>query len=184
MSRKDPTEIKWHCITDWNNSVYGLQKHTSFEATFELRDASFLYLLGKITDSEGKELFRSGDISDLVTEEYQFWDPRNNLEQFIEAIAQQTVETEPAYLQTPYMGMSIEVKGPVANPKVFATTISMSLNFRILNLYQWQDSGHISISMLCHRDQLLLFARGLETDLQHLMNVRENRRTTKDCPPA
>ena len=171
MSRQEPRERRWHRITDWNNSPYGLQKHTSFEAAFELRDASFLYLRGKITDADGKELFRSGDISDLVTDEYQSWNPRNNLEQFIEAITQQTVETEPAYLQTPYMGMTIEVKGPVANPKVFATTISMSLNFRILDSYQWQDSSSISVSMLCHKDQLLLFARGLQTDLERLINV-------------
>jgi hypothetical protein len=158
-------EIQFYRITDWNHSLYDTKNHTIFEAGFFLDTDGELNLRGRVLDSNEKELFSSSDIRDLAPGLYQDWDPRNSLSEFIEAIESQTVKVEPTYFQTPLLEMTFEVKGPVANPKIFATTISMSLKFSILGQYEWRDSGHISIAMLCHKDHLLAFAKGLQSDL-------------------
>jgi hypothetical protein len=168
------SEIQFHRITDWNHSVYDLQNQTNFEAGFFLDKDGGLYLRGRVLDSNEKEIFSSGDARDLVSEKYQTWDPRIDLSEFIEAIELQTVEVEPTYFQTPLLEMTFEVKGPVASPKVFATTISMSLKFSILGQYEWRDSGHVSISMLCHKDHLLAFSKGLQSNLLALYRIRES----------
>jgi hypothetical protein len=168
------SEIQFYRISDWNQSVYDLQKHTNFEAGFFMDKGSRLFLRGRVLDSNEKEIFSSGDISDLVSERYQTWDPSTDLSEFIEAIELQTVEVEPTYFQTPFLEITFEVKGPVASPKVFATTISMSSKFSILGQYEWRDSGHISISMLCHKDNLLAFAKGLQSSLLDLCRIRDS----------
>jgi hypothetical protein len=167
-------EIQFYRLTDWNHSLHGSQNHTNFEAGFFLDKDGGLYLHGRVLDSNEKELFGSNGIRDLTSGVYQDWDPRNALSEFIEAIELQTIEVEATYFQTPFLEMTLEVKGPVANPKVFATTISMSLKFSILGQYKWQDSGHISIGMLCHKDHLLSFAKGLQSDLLALSCMRES----------
>jgi hypothetical protein len=168
------SKIQFHRIADWNHSVYGLQNQTNFEAGFFLEKDRGLYLQGRVLDSNEKEIFSSGDLRDLGSDKYQIWDPRIDLSKFIEAIELQTVEVEPTYFQTPFLEMTLEVKGPVAHRQVFATTISMSSKFTVLGQYEWRDSGHISISMLCHKDPLLAFARGLQSDLLALSRVRKS----------
>lgn len=168
------SEYKFHRITDWNHDIYGLKKHTSFEAAFSIADDGALCLRGKVIDSDSREIFCSSDIREIALDKYQAWDPKDSLAEFIEAIELETTDVEPAYFQTPLLEMSLEVKGPIANPQVLATTITMSLNFRILGLYQWKDSGHIHIAMLCHKDHLLAFAKGLQADLFDLQRVRNS----------
>jgi len=96
--------------------------------------------------------------------------PTTELEDLINAIELQTVASEPAYLQTPMLEMTLEIKEPVANPEVFATTVHMATKFILLGSYEWQDSGSISVSMLCEKQALLEFTRGLQTDLSTLLN--------------
>jgi hypothetical protein len=166
------SETTWHRIVDWNRSIHGLEKQTSFEAGFYLSEEKALFLYGRIVDSNGLEIFRSGDVRDLLLECYQTWNPTEELKSFIDAIDLQTVEIEPAYFQTPSCEMTFEVKGPIANPKVFGTTIHMGTRFMILGNYEWRDSGHISISMLCEKESLLRFLRSLQDDLSRLLSIR------------
>ena len=168
------SEHKFHRITDRNYDIYGLKKHTSFEAAFSIADDGALCLRGKVIDSENREIFCSNDIRDIALEKYQCWDPHDSLAEFIETIELETTNVEPAYFQTPLLEMSLEVKGPIASPQVFATTVTMSLNFSVLGSYQWKDSGHIHITMLCHKDNLLAFAKGLQSDLFELQKIRES----------
>lgn len=159
------SQPKFHRITDRNHSIYGLQKHTSFEAAFSVASDGSLCLCGRVLDSEHREIFCSSDIRDITLEKYQDWNPAKDLADFIEAIELETISIETTYFQTPYLEMSFEVKGPIAGPDILAMSITMSLNFRILESYQWQDSGHIHIAMLCHRKDLLAFAKGLQADV-------------------
>ena len=161
-------------ITDWNHSIHCLKKHTSFEAAFSLDDDGAIYLRGKVIDSDNREIFCSNDIREMALGAYQDWEPEHSLAEFIEAIESETVDVETAYFKTPLSEMSLEVKGPIANPQVFGITITMALNFSVLELYQWKDSGSIRIAMLCHKDHLLTFAKGLQADLFDLQKTRDS----------
>ena len=163
-------EIKFHRITDWNVSVYESDKHTSFEAGFFMSEEKALFLHWRAIDSNGVEIFRNADMRAFVLERhqlerYQAWNPEGNLEEFINAIDLQNIEEESEYFETPFGELMIEVKGPVANPQAFGTTIYMRMGMVILDRYEWQDSGQIGIWMLCHKENLLEFARGLKADL-------------------
>jgi hypothetical protein len=164
--------INYHRIVDWNNSIHGLDKHTSFEAGFFMSEEKALFLQGRIVDSNGVEVFRSSDLRELVLERYQSWNPTTDLEDFINAIALETVQSEPVYFQTPTLDMTIEVYGPVGSPDVFATTITMTQKFIILGSYEWRDSSHINIRMLCKKEGLLAFGKGLQRDLSTLLALR------------
>lgn len=177
-TEKKMNEIKFHRITDWNGSVYGLvvdglNKYTSFEAGFSISEEKALFLHWRAIDSNGGEIFRNTDMRAFVLrcnklERYQEWNPEADLEAFINAIDLQIVEEEPVYFQAPFLELTIEVKGPIANPQVFGTTISMAMGITILDRYEWQDSAYISIGMLCRKENLLEFARGLKADLLEL----------------
>jgi len=116
----------------------GFDKHTSFEAGFSMSEEGGLFLQGRVIDSEGVEIFRSRDLREPVIDLYQNWNPEDDLEAFINAIELQNIEVEPVDLQTPLLGMSIEVKGPIANPEVFGTTITMTM-FVVLSRYEWRS---------------------------------------------
>lgn len=163
------SETNYRRITDWNHSIHGWGKHTSFEAGFSISEQA-LFFRGRIIDSNGVEVVCSSDLREFGVEKYQNWNPTADLEYLINAIELQTVESEPAYLQTPMLEMTLEIKGPVASPKVFATTVHMATKFILLGSYEWQDSGCISVSMLCEKQALLEFTRGLQTDLLTLLN--------------
>ncbi|MBC6473986.1 MAG: hypothetical protein GDA48_15225 [Hormoscilla sp. GM102CHS1] len=60
------SEIKFHRIVDWNNSMYGLDKHASFEAGFSMSEEGGLFLQGRVIDSEGVEIFRSIDLKERL----------------------------------------------------------------------------------------------------------------------
>lgn len=163
---------KVHRITDWNQDIYGLEKQTSFEAAFSIANDGALCLQGKIINADNREIFCSSDIRELMPDKYQVWDPKDDLAEFIEAIELETIDVEPTYFQTPCLELSLEVKGPIANPKVFGITITMSLNFSILGMYEWKDTGNIHITILCQKDHLLEFAKGLKADLLELQEIR------------
>ncbi|MBW4623783.1 MAG: hypothetical protein KME17_31030 [Cyanosarcina radialis HA8281-LM2] len=163
------SEINYHRITDWNGSIHSLDNHTNFEAGFSTSENA-LFLHGRIIDSNGIEVARSGDLREFLLQSCQNWNPTVELENMIEAIELQTIETEPVYFQAPMAGMTLEIKGPIANPKVFGTTIYMTGKFIFLGSYEWQDSGSICFRMLCKKDNLLEFARGLQSDLSMLLS--------------
>jgi hypothetical protein len=163
------TEINYHRITDWNGSLHGMGKHTSFEAGFSTSgDALFFH--GRIIDSNGVEVVRSSDLREFSLDRYQNWNPTVELEDLIEAIDLQTIQTEPAYFQTPMLEITLEIKGPIANPEVFGTTIYMTGKFIFFGSYEWQDSANICFRMLCKKDNLLEFAIGLQSDLSMLLS--------------
>lgn len=161
------SDINFHRITDCNGSMHGLDKHTRFEAGFYMSEEGGLFLQGRVIDSEGVEIFRNGDMREIGIDRYQNWNPEDNLEEFINAIELENIQVEPVYLQTPFFEMNIEVQGSSANPEEFGITITM-ITFVVLSSYKWRDSGHLSVWMLCKRDNLLAFARGLQRDLREL----------------
>jgi len=161
------SDIKFHRITDCNGSMHGLDLHTSFEAGFSMSEEGGLFLQGRVIDSEGVEIFRSSDLRERAIDRYQNWNPEDDLEDFINAIELGNDRVEPVYFQTPLIIMTIEVQGSSAHPEELGITITM-ITFVVLSSYKWRDSGHLRVWMLCQRDNLLAFARGLQGDLREL----------------
>lgn len=161
------SEINYRRITDWNCSIYGKDKHTSFEAGFSISE-KVLCLHGKIIDSNGVEVACSGDLRELGLDIHKNWNPTADLEAIINALALQTTEIESLYLQNPLAEMTLEIKIPIS--EIVKITITMSNKFRLLGSYEWQDSSSISVSMFCKRAALLEFTRGLQSDLLMLLS--------------
>lgn len=161
------SEINYRRITDWNCSIYGQDKHTSFEAGFSIAE-KVLCLHGRIIDSNGVEVACSGDLRELGLDVHKNWNPMADLEAIINVLALQTTEIEPLYLQNPLGEMTFEIKSPISD--IFLTRITMSNNFRLLESYEWQDSSSISVTMFFKRAALLEFTRGLQSDLLMLLS--------------
>ena len=165
-------EITYRRITDWNNSLYGLDLHTSFEAGFQISEDKALIFSGRIIDSHGREIFRSRDLSDLdeeVLQRYHKWNPSEELQELIDAIASQNIKDEPVWFVAPTHEITLEIKGPVVSQETFGVIVSMS-KFMVLGEYHWKDSGCITISLLCKKEELLQFFQDLKKDLSHLLN--------------
>jgi len=165
-------EIKYRRITDCNCTIEGLERHTSFEAGFYLSEEKIPVIRGKLIDSNGVEILCSVDPQQsypFSTEFYRGWNPSDALAKMIEAVESDFPDKEPVEFVTPLLCLSFDIRGPIGTPDMFGVIVNMSLMVTLMGSYHWKDSGYISVGILCMREPLLAFLKGLQDDYSKLI---------------
>jgi hypothetical protein len=129
--------------------------------------------LVKILDSDNTEIFStlstdSSDIYRSVSYVNQALHP--NFKSFIQDIEKQVApEDEYAYFSTIYPGVTMEVGIAPVTPREYRVIIHLC-HYMIMGQYQWCGGSSISVNMMCKGDDLMNFLKGLNSDLEILLN--------------
>jgi hypothetical protein len=163
-------------ITDCNASLYALNKHLSFDASFYIDEDTSLIFLAKIVDSQDVVILKNGDLreySESTLEIYQNWNPLAEFQQFCNDFETQDISSDTIGFLGPMAEVSLEIEGPIADPQVYGVIIHMS-EFILMNTYQPRDTGSISVSLLCKKQDISQMLAHLYSDLQDCITQRED----------
>lgn len=167
--------VIYHRLTDWNHSFYGPNLNTSFEAGFAMSNRGELFVSGRVLDSKDRELFCSYALTDLdqsLSATYKTWNPAEELKDFIQDAENLAFTSEDSIcFMAPYNDLCVEAKLAPTRPKGYCLSIHLH-HFTIFGNYKWQDSGTISINMLCEEQEFIRFLRCLQSDLDILLSQR------------
>jgi hypothetical protein len=154
-------------------SIFGSEYFTTLEASFSLREDGHPFLLVRILDSDNTEIFStlSTDGSDMygsVSYVNQALQP--SFKSFIQDIEKQAApEDDCAYFSTIYPGVTMEVGIAPVIPREYRVIIYL-YHCIIMGQYQWCGGSSISVYMMCKGDDLMNFLKGLNSDLEILLN--------------
>ncbi len=166
--------MRYHKISDVGHSLREVGRNISFEVGFSLENDDALIMHGRIVDSESRELLSSRDARDIALEKYQNWDPRKELSDLIAKLDSKGFIEECMMFAAPLLEINFQIDrtGPYRNS--YKVVVNMSYGFRVLEQYDWENSGCLSVSMFVDKQELLVFLRCLRSDLDSLflnMNV-------------
>ncbi|WP_019502954.1 hypothetical protein [Pseudanabaena sp. PCC 6802] len=164
-----------HRIADCNRSLYAPDKHLSFEASFYVAEDTSLIFLVKIIDSQDTIVLRNGDLreySESTLKIYQNWNPIDDFQQFCSDFETQDISTDAIVFFGPMAEVSLEIEGPIADPQVYGVIVNMP-EFILMDNYQPKDTGAISVSLLCKKQDISQMLADLYSNLQDCIAQRE-----------
>ncbi len=161
--------MKYHRISDVGHSLRELNRSINFEAGFTLEDETALIMHGRIIDCEGREIFSSRDAKDIALDKYQIWDPRKELKELITTLNSEEFIEEMIMFAAPLLEINFHIDGPGPYQNTYKVIVNMSYGFKVLEKYDWNNSGCLSVSMFIDKQELLTFLRYLSSDLDSLL---------------
>jgi hypothetical protein len=162
-------------ITDCNESLYDLNKHLSFEANFYIDKYAALVFSGRVIDSQDVVILKNGDLreySEPILKTYQQWNPIDKFQEFKNDFETQDVSSESIYFAGLMHEVVLEIKGPIADPEVYGVIVHMS-KFILMDAYYPKDTGTISVSLLCKKQDISQMLEDLQSDLLDCLTVRQ-----------
>lgn len=154
-------------VYDRNQSFLGEDIHLSFYLKFDVTEQYALVFNIEIYDSKGKVILKSSNASGIDSyhlEKYRNWNPKIELELFIEMYEKGDIKNESIWFYEPFCNNSIEIMGPNISSNIYTVNINLPRAI-ILEQYTIEDSGVISVSFLCKREDLLNHFRELQMNL-------------------
>jgi hypothetical protein len=113
-------------------------------------------------------ILKNGDLreySESILEIYQTWNPLAEFQQFCNDFETQDISSDAIGFLGPMAEVSLEIEGPIADPQVYGVIIHMS-EFILMDTYQPRNTGTISISLLCKKQDISQMLTNLYSELQ------------------